>query len=130
MDVNHNSDQTAKWERRIARGIGTFAGAYWAFILLIETIWGDTTVSLEGMILAGLIIVMVIGVAIAWHWEGIGGIIVVIGSITLGTFAYITAGHNKFFAVSVTGLPFLLAGILFLTSYWKKRKPKISQNTL
>ncbi|MCD6239542.1 MAG: hypothetical protein J7K51_09585 [Thermotogae bacterium] len=125
MDVNHNGGRMSKWERRIARGIGTLAGAYWAFILLIQAIWGDTTVSSEGMILAGLIIIMVIGVVIAWHWEGLGGIIVVIGSIALGTFAYITAGHNKLFAVSVTGLPFLVAGILFLTSYWKKEKSRI-----
>ena len=64
----------------------------------------------------------VVGVIIAWSREKIGGTVVLIGAIALSTFGYITAGFNKLFAMLVAGGPFLVAGILFLTSWRRSRK--------
>ncbi len=63
-----------------------------------------------------------LGVLIAWRRERIGGTVMVIGAIALGTFAYVTAGHNKVFAVLVSGVPFLVPGILFLASWRRSRR--------
>jgi len=68
-----------------------------------------------------LIAVVVIGVIIAWFREGIGGFITLIGAVALSIFAYISAGHNKIFAMLTSGIPFLIAGILFLISWWRRK---------
>ena len=114
-----SSDQAAKWMRWGARGIGSLAGAWWLLIGIIEAIWNRTPWSLEGAMLAGLVGATVLGVLIAWWREGIGGTIVVVAAVALCIFAYVTAGHNKVFAVLVSGAPFLVAGILFLAS-WRR----------
>ncbi len=68
-----------------------------------------------------LVFISSVGVTIAWFREGIGGLIVVIGGIVLSIFAYITAGHNKVLAMTSSGIPFLIAGILFLI-YWRRTR--------
>ena len=121
-------DQATKWMRWIARGLGSVVGVLWLLIGIAEAVWPHTPpspeASLQGAILAGLGITTVLGVLIAWRWEGIGGTIVVIGAIALSTFAYVTAGHNKVWAMLFTGGPFLVAGILFLASWWRSTRSR------
>jgi len=57
---------------------------------------------------------------IAWRDERLGGMVVVAGALALSVFAYVTAGHNKALAVLVSGIPFLVSGVLFLAS-WRCR---------
>ena len=117
-NVDNTSDRATKWMRRIARGIGLLVGAFWLISLVAslvaDLVSGDPAPSWEGKILAGLIVAVVVGVAIAWRWERIGGTIVVIGAIALGTFSYVTAGFNKVWVMLITGGPLLVAGILFM----------------
>jgi hypothetical protein len=70
-------------------------------------------------VLAVLIVASALGVLIAWWREGIGGTIIVICAVAHSTFAYIASGHNKRFAMLITGGPLLVAGILFLASWWR-----------
>lgn len=122
------TDTTTKWIRWIARGIGSLAGAFWLLSLtvglIVELISGHTTWSLEGAILAGLVIITALGVLVAWRREGSGGMIVLIGAIALSTFAYVTARFNKIWAMLIAGGPFLVAGILFLTC-WRRSKRRL-----
>ena len=78
--------------------------------------------TLESTIMAGLIVASALGVLIAWWREGIGGVVVVVCAVAYSTFAYVVAGHNKALAVSVSGGPFLLAGLLFLASWWRSSR--------
>lgn len=117
------TDSKTKWMRWIARGIGSLAGAFWLLSLIAsliaEVMGGYTTWSLEGTMLGGLVTFAALGVLIAWRREGSGGMIVLIGAIALCTFAYVTAGHNKVFAMLISGGPFLVAGVLFLAC-WRR----------
>jgi hypothetical protein len=72
---------------------------------------------LEGTILAVLLIITVLGVLIAWTRAGVGGTLLVIGAIVLGTFSYVTAEHDKVWNMLFMGGPFLVAGILFLACW-------------
>jgi len=121
--MQRTTDTTTKWMCWLARGIGSLVGAFWLLSLIasliVEVIGGRTPWSLEGAILAGLVIITALGVLIAWRREGIGGTIVAIGAIALGTFAYITARFNKVWAMLITGGPFLVAGTLFLAC-WRR----------
>jgi hypothetical protein len=73
---------------------------------------------LEGTILAGLLIITVLGVLIAWTREGVGGTLLVVGAIVLGAFSYVIAEHDKVWNMLFMGGPFLVAGVLFL-AYWR-----------
>ena len=92
-----------KWPRWIARGLGTLAGAWW--------------------LLAVLVIANVAGVALAWWRERLGGAILALAGAALCLFAYVTAGHNKGFAVLVSGAPFTVSGVLFLVSSERAKTP-------
>ena len=59
--------------------------------------------SLQGAILGALGITTVLGVLVAWQCERAGGTVVVTGAIALSTFAYVTAGSNKAWAMLFTG---------------------------
>jgi len=123
--INSINKQSAKWLRWTARGIGSFGGVFWLFSLIanaIGEISAGTPPPLEGIILGVLIIILVVGVIIAWRNEKIGGTIVTFGAIALCIFAYITAGRNKHLAVLFSGAPFLVSGILFLTSWRRSKK--------
>ena len=134
MVNNKNTiDKTTKVIHWTARILGSISGAFWVFALTLSTIIESKLgvkptpeAKLEGTILGCLVAIVVIGVIIAWFREGIGGIITVISAIALSIFSYISAGHNKIFAMLTSGIPFLIAGILFLISWWGMRKLKIS----
>jgi hypothetical protein len=117
-----DSKRAVKWRRRIARGLGSLALVWWLFIGIMKIVFPHAPdASGEGAILGMLMGIAMIGVLIVWWREGVGGMITVIGGIALCIFAWITAGHNKGFAMLVSGGPFLVAGILFLAG-WRGRK--------
>lgn len=103
-----------RWVRRVARGLGTLAAAWWLFVGAAEAIVGREPWTLEGAQLGVLIVANGAGVALAWWRERIGGTVLVVAGAALCLFAYLTAGHNKGLAVLVSGAPFLLAGVLIL----------------
>jgi hypothetical protein len=83
--------------------------------------WADEIAAspwpLEGTILAGLLIITALGLLIAWSREGVGGTLLLVGAIVLGTFSYLTAEHDKVWNMLLMGGPFLVAGILFLACW-------------
>jgi high-affinity Fe2+/Pb2+ permease len=68
--------------------------------------------------LGGLMIASASGVLIAWRREAMGGATLVVCGLALSVFAYFSAGHNKAFAILVSGVPFFVTGVLFLLSWW------------
>jgi hypothetical protein len=115
-------DRLTKWLRGIACGIGWTVGAYWTFMLVVSAIAGDEPIMWEGVAIALLTAVTVVGIIVAWWREGLGGTIAAIGAIAFGIFAYFTAGHNKGFALLITGVPFLVSAILFLLAWWRRKQ--------
>jgi hypothetical protein len=87
------------------------AAGFWLFVGLIHAIVAITAVAepepwtWESPLLAGLIVASALSVLIAWWREGIGGTIIVICAVAHSTFAYIASGHNKGFAMLITGGP-------------------------
>jgi len=112
-------DRTAKWLRWIARAVGTSASALFLFVAVVSAFFDPEPWTLEGAVLAGLVLVAAVGVALAWWREGTGGTVVTAAGIALSIFAYVSAGHNKWFAVLVAGGPFLASGALFLACWWR-----------
>jgi len=109
--------------RIFARIIGLLASIFWGGSLLLHVIFEkEKDLSLEGFLLTILVVLNIVGVITAWKNEKTGSIIIIISSIALAVFTYISAGRNEAFAVLVSAGPFLAAGILFLFSWLKLGK--------
>jgi hypothetical protein len=89
--------------------------------------WADEVAAspwpLEGTILAGLLIITVLGILIAWSREGMGAVLLIVGAIVLGTFSYFTAEQGKVWNMLLMGGPTLVAGILFLACWRQSEEP-------
>ncbi|MCL4459204.1 MAG: hypothetical protein M1136_10305 [Chloroflexi bacterium] len=88
---------------------------------LVFAIGEDTTEGATPGVLLLLLGLAVLGVLTAWRWEGIGGMVTVVGAIALGTFVYTVAWRNKILAALIYSLPFLSPGILLLICWWRTR---------
>ena len=133
----HTPARGTRWMRWIARVLASVAGALWLFVFLIslvaEVISGGGPPPLnEGMVLTELVIILATGAAIAWRWEGIGGIILLEGAIAFGTFSYVTARSNKVWIMLFTSVPFVVAGILSLACSIARRgsRPATGQGSI
>jgi hypothetical protein len=117
-------DGATKWIRWIARGLGSLVAGLWLLTGILHAFVEPEPWTLESSILAVLIIASAVGVLIAWWREGIGGTIVVVVGIAYSAFAWVAAGHNKGFAMLISGGPFLVVGTLFLVSWWSSDKQR------
>jgi len=75
--------------------------------------------------------VLMIILAIAWKWELIGGLLYILLGIGLSPFIYThnyRMNHSVWMSLEVIALitfPFILAGVLFLLSYFRDKKQSI-----
>lgn len=74
------------------------------------------TMSLTEDFLLLALIVSLLGILVAWRWEGIGGLLIV-GSVLL--FVSINALASGYWRIGVLDPLFLLVGILFLWNWWR-----------
>jgi hypothetical protein len=58
---------------------------------------------------------MIVGLAVGWKWEGIGGLLI------LGGFAFFSVVNHRFVVNALIG-PWLLAGLLYLACRWVEGK--------
>lgn len=98
------------WPRWLARGIGLVASSIFMFAAIVS---GISQYPMPQLMLL-LLVLNVAGVIIALRWERVGGIIVMVASVGLGAFVYTNAERNQLLAASIYGLPYFIAGILFL----------------
>ena len=119
--IGNARNQTTKWIRWIARGIGSFVATYWLFMGIGYGIAEAEPWPPESLIMAALISTSVLGVVVAWLREGVGGLILAIVAAAHSAFAYVAAGHNQGFAMLISGGPFLLIGSLFLVIWHRSR---------
>jgi len=127
-NIKSPGHKTTKWIRWTARVIGTLIVAFWVLMGLGYAFSDTEEWTWESAVITVLIITSAVGLIIAWWREGIGGTILVVTGVAFGVFAYITAGHNKAFAVLVSGLPFFVIGLMFLVSWQRAKILRVSEN--
>jgi hypothetical protein len=123
MAENDRSSGRGNRLRRTARIIGTLLAGFWLFAGIASGIAEAAPWPLpwESMAMAALMIVSAAGVLIAWWREGIGGAVLVTVGVAHCVNALIQAGRNRLLAVLISGVPFIVVGILFLVS-WSRSK--------
>lgn len=115
-------DRSMRIIRLAARIIGTLAIMFFLAFVVGEIIFNTEPVTLEGIMVASFIVLLTMGVFIAWLKEGIGGIMLIITAVAYAIFIYFSAGRNKILAALLISSPFLISGILFCIYNNKKLK--------
>lgn len=129
MAIIYNSNQAAKILRTIAMAVISISGTLWLFQGLVSGL--NKGLGPGGVLfhlLPGLI--NLAGAAIAWQWGLIGGIILIILGL-FDFFLYLSSLGLELLAFIYalpSGFPLLLAGCLFIISWWKVKKSKPIQN--
>jgi hypothetical protein len=123
--VNRSILGAACWLRRLALAVSSLAAAFWLLILLdilaCDAIAGFVCVSWENVLLLGIAAASMLAVFVAWRQAGLGGLALVVWGVAFTTFAYLTSGPRPGFSMLVSGVPFLVGGLLLLGSWFVKR---------
>ena len=91
-----------------------------------RTFWQNTTAFLMHLIPSFVLLASLI---IAWKWEKVGGIILIIFGLAFSIFIFVFNYKRNQFPVMtclmqalVIAMPFVLSGILFILSHYRKKK--------
>lgn len=90
-----------------------------------RTFWQNLAALMMHLIPSFILIVILV---IAWKWEKAGGIALTLIGLVFGVFVFIlnykrtNSVWTSLFIVLITCIPFVLAGILFILSYYKKKE--------
>ena len=128
--ANPRPDQgrSSKRIRWVARVFAALFSSFWLFVAVVSLIFDPLSRDPESLIMAFLILLSIVGVVTAWFRELYGGVLLLVVGLMHCAFAYIVAGHNKAFAVLISGVPFIIAGLLFLASWRDSKVAHISRN--
>lgn len=91
-----------------------------------RTFWQNATALLMSLIPSFVLLAALI---IAWKWEKTGGIILTIIGLALSIFVFVLNYIRNHFSVAnslknalILAIPFVLVGILFILSHYRKKK--------
>ncbi|NNG15841.1 MAG: hypothetical protein HKM89_05110, partial [Gemmatimonadales bacterium] len=113
------TDTVEDWARRLAHiwsiaGLVTFA----ALAITVGMPHGPDLETWERHAQIATLILIALGVAAAWRWEGPGGSIMLVGSVALGVFAALQ--HQPLVAF-LPALAFLVPAVAFLVAWQRTR---------
>lgn len=117
--VTTNSSRP-KWLRRAGLVVGLVAAGWWVFFGIASGIGEglDFVGALVHTALPGLIFLA--SVAVAWRWEPIGGVFLIVEGLFVSVAYSIVFGHCPLMTIVLVlltmSLPLLASGVLFLLS--------------
>ena len=116
MENKTNRSKSRAILRLAALIFATIAAGVWLFAMIMQVVVGlqkgQDVLTLEGGLLAALVLVNIAGTVLGWGRKAAGIRILIIGGLALSVFSIIAAGRNRALSVAISGLPFLLSGIL------------------
>ncbi len=122
MRENKGNDRLTMWVRWLARGTGSFFAASFLYLGITT---GPSPPSLAE---AGVVLVLLLGVLIAWWREGLGGLILVLAAVvSFLIFGFVIVAEfpdQRSNLLLLFVVPYLVPGILFLICWLRARKPR------
>jgi hypothetical protein len=118
-------DRTTMWLRRIARGWSLVVIGVALLIIIGHVVTPDPyTVEdyppVENLMPFSMLL-SVLGLALAWRWEGLGGALNVAGFVANLILFWAIRGEFLPWSVVATLSPVLVPGILFLFCWWRSK---------
>ncbi len=113
----------ARWSKWVGRTIATIEAVFFLLFLVGGAIVdGGEPIEAAGATLFLLQIVAFYACILSWYRLGRASVMLILVSIGLGIHIGVCAGHNHFFAWTMIGLPYLVAGLLLLYSWRLSRE--------
>ena len=116
MENETNRSKAMTILRVAALTFATIAAGVWLFVMTMQVVVGlqkgQDVLTLEAGLLAALVLLNLAGAVLGWWRKAAGTKILLIGGLALSVFSIIAAGRNRALVIAISGLPFLLSGIL------------------
>ena len=106
---------TIRWTARI---VGTAILALVVAIAIGEGLPNPVGQSLDVNLLSVAMLTMMVGLIVAWKWEGVGGLLILSG---WAFFAVVNHGVR----FNVVFGPLLVTGIMYVVCWWASRSPTL-----
>lgn len=113
-----NRQRLAKIIRVVARVLGLLVTVLYLFILIVAINLQAQSHAVPEMVGGVLVLAACV---ISWWRVRLAGILLILISIGIGVFVSIVTSGDVGWGIVL--LPWLVSGILFLTSWWLSRKP-------
>lgn len=135
------TDRAAEWMRYIARALALIWALHWTFVGLACSVGrsrifdearSPAEIFLDQFALPSLL--FLVSAAIAWRWEAIGGVVLVLEGLLI-FIAYPLVTYSSFplstivFTLLTMALPPLVVGSLFVASWRKSKTSGMPQNS-
>ncbi len=78
-------------------------------------------IRIEGFVLAGLFIFAGISSLLAWRWQKLGAILLLVAGLFLALFVIVTAMSNRILVSAIIGGPFIISSVLFFLAEHDKK---------
>lgn len=115
----------ANWSKRVGRAIALIESVFFLMFLVGGAIIdGEEPIEVAGVFLFLLQVVAFDACIISWWHLRRAGVLLIAISIGLGIHIGVCAGHGHFLAWAMIGLPYLIAGLLLLYSYFQEKRPE------
>ncbi|MEW6034634.1 MAG: hypothetical protein AB1603_07250 [Chloroflexota bacterium] len=130
--MSSDQQRLVKPVRWAARAVGIVVLVFFLTMLVGETVVsvqeeGLQAISAEGLFIVVPVVIALAAFVISWWWERAGGFLLVLAYLVLSLSPTIRAllngeGLRFFSGMWLFGLPFFVAGVLFLICSWLSRK--------
>lgn len=106
------------WLVWLARLISTVVTLVWFIdmivIMLCDLLFGCVVITWEAALHVTMVTLSILSLVFAWKKPFWGGMVMILWGLALSVFAYLTSHPYEFISTLITGIPFIIAGILFV----------------
>jgi hypothetical protein len=120
-DSRDKAERTTRLLTLAARALSSGVAAFWLYVGIGYAIKSHTQWSLQALGMTVLIAGTAGCAVFAYSSAGLGGLLMLLCGATHGITTYWTAESGKLPSAVITGGPFILAGLLFLSSWSRSR---------
>ena len=120
--IDNSQNRRTKRMRLAARIIALGAAGLFLVALIGSAFTADEPFTTEGMLLILIVGIALAGGIVSWWRERLAGILLVVAALAIGIHIAAYAGRNQILVWLAMGLPYLIAGGLFLKCWRDSRE--------
>ncbi len=116
--MNKKANVTWMWAARISAVVLIALFLYHFFTQEVTRL--EEELSIETGPVYFMIVSVFIGFIVGWFVEVVGGLILTVGGLALGVYAYMATGADTPMTAVIYTVPFAVPGFLFLVSWYRR----------
>jgi len=120
--IENGQNRRTKRMRLAARIIALGSAGFFLVALAAGAFAEDEPTTMEGILLIIIVVVALAGGILSWWRERLAGILLLVAALAMGAHIAIYAERNQILVWLALGLPYLIAGGLFLKCWRDSRE--------